>query len=135
LGATALIGTVWVFGGPSCRSWIGRDLTDRRAALKPRRCRIWREVWRVQIIFAAGEGKQGVASGIGERSSHPVWGGYFADLAHRPIRGDPFTEDVEKGGRELDQPGLGLNPRGLTVAISYFVRHLRPISSALASDA
>ena len=69
------------------------------------------QVRSIKIILAGNpnEGEQGVAPGIGQRSSHPVRGAGFGDRAHRPIGGDPFAGGVDERGGEPDQATVAVD--------------------------
>jgi hypothetical protein len=97
---------------------IGRFATvwSALACVRGNRRRRFREqVGRIEIILTGNtdEGKQRIASRIGQRRSHPVRGCSFIGCADRPVRGDPLPRSMRKQGGQPDLAGALVDGRGL----------------------
>ena len=59
-----------------------------------------------RLLFAGNpdQDEQGIAAGIGQRSSEPVRRCRFADRADRPVRGHPFAGGVDERGHARRRP-------------------------------
>ena len=108
-------------GGLSSTASAGRNCAFTRrfcatpAVLAASRYSAFVKVGRVEIVFAcdAHKGEEGVASGVGERRSHPTRRRRLGNRADRPFRRQPLARRMGERRGETDEPRLLVDRRRL----------------------